>query len=112
MRPVDDVVIEAPWTPTPEFLATQQVQYVYHVTGEHVSDDDREERFRALDKNVFVMLNERPAPEDNRGIHAIIEKMLPNIQSLKTQFKTKQKKSDDFHAKKFNVASKADRAHG
>merc|ERR1719356_2126906 len=95
MRPVDDVVIESPWTLTPEFLDTHDVRYVYHVTGKHVTDDHKEERFgkiEVLNEGRFVSLNERP--DDHLGIQSIISKVAPNIEQLKSQFAVKQDKSD------------------
>ena len=100
---VDDVVIDAPWKVTREFIDTHDITYVYHITNEE-QNDQTESRFSGIrnlrsnaekEMSVMQILFERPL--DGIAIDGITEKVIKNHGDFTRQHARKSDKEKEFY---------------
>ena len=95
MKPVDDVVIDAPWKVSREFLDTHDITHVYHITNEGC-DDLTDERFSSIrDLGMMQILFERPL--DGIGIEGITQRVISNHKAFARQHARKASKEEAFY---------------
>jgi len=95
MRPVDDVVMDAPWVISEEFCRTLDISAVFHATFAG-ADDFEEERF-AYPKEAGLH-HELPRPVGGLTVDLIIDTIIGNQMGLVTQHTRKTLKENVFYS--------------
>lgn len=93
VRPVNNVIIDAPWVVSESFCLQLGIELVLHAPGD---DDRREERFRWPKKNeIYVELYLRS--EGDLSVHQLMECIWSRKENYAGQFQKKRQKEENYY---------------